>query len=445
MIKLFTFGCKTNLAEVSAVADDISKIGFSCKTHNGNEIFSRKNILENTRFAIINTCTVTENADDKTRKAVRTLRKYLGNLPNADGKIEIILVGCMVRADPEKAMSVGADRVFASLSEAFDYIIRGSPPTADHNNILFVKSHTRDFLKIEDGCNNYCAYCLIPKARGGLLPTSMRVDEAEYRVRELYAQSQFKQELVLTGINLSLYEYGLSAVVRAAVSVGYTRIRLGSLEPNGKITESELESLSQIPELCPHFHISLQSGSARILSAMRRRYTPQEYMRFITLVRRHFPNANITTDIIAGFDGETDEDFADTLEFAEECGFSKIHAFAYSERAGTIAEQTRKLAIADVRNTETVNRKTVQVNKNTESVNCNPVPENTKKQRADALRALSVRLQKKYTARFLGQRLQVLCEKDGTGYSREYIRVRLPDGCRRGEVYEVTLTEDNLL
>ena len=193
--------------------------------------------------------------------------------------------------------------------------------------------NTRAFVKIQDGCDRFCSYCIIPYARGR--SRSKPLEELREEAAGIAAGG--RQEIVLSGINLAFYgtEYGLSLADAAEVCAGtegISRVRLGSLEPE-KMTDELLERLAALPELCPQFHLSLQSGCTRTLHAMNRRYTSEEYFELTQHIRRYFPDCSFTTDVMVGFPQETDEDFAQSVEFVERVGFAKVHVFRYSRRS----------------------------------------------------------------------------------------------------------------
>lgn len=261
-------------------------------------------------------------------------------------------------------------------------------------------SQTRAFMKIQDGCNCFCSYCIIPYARGrcrskpigSVISEARRLAEAGHR------------ELVLVGINLAFYgaEFGLrlvDAVEECCKIDGIERVRLGSLEPE-MISDEDLERLSRQPKFCPHFHLSLQSGSGTVLKRMNRRYTPDEYMTVVNKIRAVFPYSAFTTDIMVGFPEETEEEFAESVVFAEKAGFSKIHVFQYSTRNGTPAA------------------KMVQI------------PKKIKAERADRMKALGERLTAEYLNSLLGKSVPVLFERENSaefhqGHAPDYTLIKI--------------------
>lgn len=331
----YTLGCKVNHVDSGTMGAALEKAGW--------EIVSPSAPAD---AYIINSCTVTAESDRKTRQAVRRFRR---GRPGA----VIVLAGCFAQAFPDKAAALGADivtgnkdaQLLPGLLERF--LASGCPATAlsphsrgetfEETGHCYEGGRTRAIVKIEDGCDRYCAYCILPYARGPVRSRSLQSLREELALLE----AAVFPEVVLTGINLaafgsdtgsSLYE----ATEMACSFEGFARVRLGSLEPD-LLTEELLGKLSKLPKLCPHFHISLQSGCGRTLKAMNRRYTPDEFEAVVTLIRCAFPGAAITTDVIAGFPGESDEDFAETLAFIKKTAFEKVHVFPFSARPGTAA------------------------------------------------------------------------------------------------------------
>ncbi len=332
----YTLGCKVNQYESQAMAQSLEKQGFIITDHS-----------EKADVYVINSCTVTAESDRKTRQAVRRFKKQ-----HPDSIV--ILTGCMPQAFPEVSCELGeADIVIGNKSNHLlhDYImqyINGSGrifAVEQHKSgeafkgctISSFRERTRSSVKIEDGCNRFCSYCIIPYARGRV--RSKPLDELKEEIASL-AKNGFS-EIVLVGINLSAYgtDIGSSIVeaVRLAASFdGIKRVRLGSLEPD-HITDEVIAGLSEIPEFCPQFHISLQSGCDSTLKRMNRHYNSAEYYELCEKLRSSFDGTTITTDVMVGFPGETEEDFISSLEFVKKVGFEKVHVFPYSIRPGTPA------------------------------------------------------------------------------------------------------------
>ena len=295
---------------------------------------------------IINSCTVTATGDKKVRQTVRRVRRE-----NPDAVI--ILTGCMPQAFPEECQAIEeADIIIGNSNRGglVDYIEKFM---RSHQRIIDIKPHgklygsessingmnerTRAFIKIEDGCNRFCTYCIIPYARGRVRSRSVEdILEESQRIGQKY------REVVLVGINLSAYGSDIGSdlleAVRAAASAdGIERVRLGSLEPD--LTPDELiEGLADIPEFCPQFHLAIQSGCDATLKRMNRHYDTAQFRHVCDKIRSTFDNPSVTTDIMVGFAGETDEEFAQSVAFAKEIGFARAHVFAYSRRKGTRAD-----------------------------------------------------------------------------------------------------------
>ncbi|MBP1564540.1 MAG: tRNA (N(6)-L-threonylcarbamoyladenosine(37)-C(2))-methylthiotransferase MtaB [Oscillospiraceae bacterium] len=331
-----TFGCKVNCYETECIKEEFLKKGFMVsKTHEEADVI------------VINSCTVTSSGDKKLRQTIRKMRH---ESPHSI----IVLTGCYPQAFREKAASLTeADiitgtkdrRQITTLVDEFikdrmkkisvkEYTV--NDPIEDITCSSF-ESKTRAFVKIQDGCNQFCSYCIIPYSRGRIRSKSLETLTGEVKK---FAESGH-QEIVLVGINLAFYgaEYGISltdAVEACSEIDGVTRIRLGSLEPE-KILDRDLERLSENKKFCPQFHLSLQSGCDKTLRNMNRKYTGAEYEQLVEKIREKFDSPSITTDIMVGFPGETDEDFEESLNFVKKIGFSKIHVFPYSVREGTKA------------------------------------------------------------------------------------------------------------
>ncbi len=300
-------------------------------------------------IVIINSCTVTHTSDSKNRKVINRTRR---ENPNAI----IVLTGCMPQAfSHDTELFRDCDIVLGNVSRKDivpaiqKYISNGLQVVdiPDHQNgekfeSMCVNSfleRTRAFVKIEDGCNRFCSYCIIPYARGRVRSKSL--DDIRIEVAELAKKGY--NEIVLVGINLSFYGTDIGVTLADAVECvcgldGVERVRLSSLEPE-LMTCDVLSRLSQLPQFCPHFHLSLQSGCTATLKRMNRHYTADEYANIVSNIRRMFKNPSITTDIMVGFAGETDEEFNDSLAFADNIGFAKVHVFSYSRRKGTVADR----------------------------------------------------------------------------------------------------------
>jgi threonylcarbamoyladenosine tRNA methylthiotransferase MtaB len=288
-------------------------------------------------------------------------------------------------------------------------------------------THTRAFLKVQDGCRQYCSYCIIPYVRGPLVSKSP--EEALNEVR-IMAEKGYR-EVVLTGIHLSSYgrkgtlpdpedESSLGQLINAMNEIpGIERIRLGSLEP-GLITPQYVQEVAQADKLCPHYHLSMQSGCAKTLRSMNRHYTPEEYLAAVELLRQKWPDVAITTDMIVGFPGETEEDFEESLAFLGKVGFSQVHVFKYSKRAGTVAA-----------------RRPAQVG------------EQVKNERSERAIAYALELSEQFARQFVGTKRQVLLERPCAGgwegYTDHYIRTVVKaseqDALQENQIVQVQLQE----
>ena len=334
-IAFYTLGCKANQFETQALERLFAERGHEIVPFDG--------------FAdvyVVNTCTVTALSDKKSRNAARRCKKH-------NPAARLVLCGCYAQVKPQEARALcGADavigtpdksRVVSIVEELAPDGVRDlwheAPPLFDVLPAGGLSGRTRALLKVQDGCRNFCTYCLIPFARGP--ERSMPFDTAVSEARRLAEEGY--REIVLTGIEISAYgrdlpgRPGLISLVEALCQAAPgCRIRLGSLEPR-TVTEDFARRCALLPNLCPHFHLSLQSGCDRTLRAMNRHYTAGEYKAACGLLRRYLPGCGLTTDLIVGFPGETREDFEESLRFVTECGLGKVHVFPYSRRQGTRA------------------------------------------------------------------------------------------------------------
>ncbi len=335
-VQFYTLGCKVNQYESEAMGELFEKRGYTVVGED-----------EPADIVIINSCTVTAESNRKTRQTVRKARRK-------NSQAVIVLTGCMAQAFPDEAAKiVEADIVVGNknedkipdLCERFIAERKAMHIFEEHETgekitdftVTGFSEHTRSYIKIEDGCNRFCSYCIIPYARGRVRSKSVGAIAAE---AEGLSRSGYK-EIVLVGINLSAYGQdtgaGLcDAVLAAAAPEGIERVRLGSLECD-QISDDALLKLSECKEFCPQFHLSLQSGCDRTLREMNRKYDTAFYRDLVERIRRIFPDASITTDIMVGFPGESDEDFKESCDFVRETGFARSHVFIYSEREGTPA------------------------------------------------------------------------------------------------------------
>ena len=424
---LHNLGCKVNAYETEAMQEMLEQAGYEIVPfREGADIY------------IINTCTVTNIADRKSRQMLHRARKM-----NPDAIV--VAAGCYVQAQAEKQevdpcidIVLGNNRkkdLLAVLEEYQQKKAEGEcleevediSRTKDYEPLSLTKpgDHTRAYIKVQDGCNQFCTYCIIPYARG-----RVRSREVEDVIREVRALAENGyREVVLTGIHLSSYgidfdgERHLLELIRAVHEVeGIRRIRLGSLEP-GIITEEFAEALAALPKMCPHFHLSLQSGCDATLKRMNRRYTSGEYYEKCRILRKYFDRPALTTDVIVGFPGETEEEFRQSMEFVDKVDFYETHIFKYSRREGT------KAAVME-----------------------NQVSEQVKAQRSALMISLGEKKRRAYEESFVGSEVEVLVEEpdviDGrkvqTGHTKEYIKVALESGeDLRNQIVKVRIDNDS--
>ncbi len=336
---ILTLGCKVNQYESQAMREDM--------LNNGFVLSDDKNVAD---ITIINSCTVTSVSDAKNRKLINKIRRY-----NPEGII--ILTGCMPQAFPDefdnfkncdivlgnakRAELVPSIKKYLINQKKYVHISEHKDKNEEYENITVssLGEHTRAFIKIEDGCNRFCSYCIIPYARGRVRSKSLETLKSEL---ERVALNGYK-EVVLVGINLSAYglneDFDLADAVECACNTdGIERVRLGSIEPE-QMDEKLISRLAAQPKFCPQFHLSLQSGCDTTLKAMNRHYNTAEYAEIVDNLRNAFSNSAMTTDVMVGFAGESDSDFKSSMEFVKSIGFAKVHVFPYSRRKGTVADK----------------------------------------------------------------------------------------------------------
>lgn len=338
-VSIITLGCKVNQYESNAIGRELEDAGFLV-SHG----------LESADIYVINTCAVTNEAEKKSRGIVAKIKKLTENAP-------IYICGCSSQNDPNKFTvypNVKAVYGTSSKQNIAKHIIENNlNEIVVYNDIsknyqdqnLSKGDRTRVVIKIQEGCNNFCSYCLIPYLRGRERSRSM-----ESIIKELDIQTKHCKEVIFTGINLSNYgkefNNGTSlASVAELMSMRYpfVRFRFSSLEQD-VITDDFLKVLKNAKNFAPHFHLSLQSGCDNTLKFMNRKYKSSEYYHKIELIRKYFDNPAITTDVIVGFPTETDQDFIDTYNFVKNCAFAKMHIFPYSKRSGTVAAKMKNIA-----------------------------------------------------------------------------------------------------
>lgn len=333
-ISYITLGCKVNQYETQAIEKLL--------TERGHKTAGRD---EPTDAVVINTCAVTGESARKSRQTIRHAKKK-----NPDALL--IITGCFSQSEQAEAAELGADFIGGAgeRMQIVHFLEREQPASLTPEDPFARRTfeelpagetdgRTRALLKIQDGCTNFCSYCIIPYLRGP--SRSLPLRQAVLRAGELAARGF--AEIVLTGIEISSYsDLDGSGLIELTEEIcrasGSARVRLGSLEPS-LIDEGIVKRLSELPNLCPHFHLSLQSGSDTVLRRMRRKYTTEQFAEAVSLLREYFPNPAITTDLIVGFPGESEEEFAESLRFLRRIRFSAVHIFPYSVRKGTRAAQ----------------------------------------------------------------------------------------------------------
>ena len=399
---LHNLGCKVNAYETEAMQQMLEAAGY--------EIVP---FAESADVYVINTCSVTNMADRKSRQMLHRAKKQ-------NPESVVVAAGCYVQTKEQEALVDEAIDIIIGNNKKHELISRLDEFFRDHGKIdamldindrnqefeeLYLaqpSEHTRAFIKVQDGCNQFCSYCIIPYARGRV--RSRKIESVLEEVQRLASNGY--QEVVLTGIHLSSYgvETGdslLHLIQEIHKIDGINRIRLGSLEPK-VVTEEFASELAKLEKICPHFHLSLQSGCDATLQRMNRKYTAEEYAHGCALLRKNFEHPAITTDVIVGFPGETEEEFETTRAFLESIHFYEMHIFKYSKRQGTRA-----------------------------AVMKDQVPENIKTQRSNDLLALEAKMSEEFRRYYLGKEEEVLFEEetiiDGVpyyvGYTKEYVKV----------------------
>ena len=404
-VALHNLGCKVNAYETEAMQEMLE--------HAGYEIVP---FQEGADIYVINTCTVTNIADRKSRQMLHRARKM-----NPDAVV--VAAGCYVQAQAEKQVIDPCIDIVLGNNKKQDLLtalqayeeahgdlreVIDINHTKEYENLHLTKQgeHTRAYIKVQDGCNQFCSYCIIPYARGRV--RSRAKEDVVAEVTDL-AKNGY-QEVVLTGIHLSSYgidfenEDNLLSLIRAVHEIeGIKRIRLGSLEPR-IITEEFVQAIAALPKMCPHFHLSLQSGCNETLKRMNRRYTSEEFYEKCEILRKYFEKPALTTDVIVGFPQETEEEFETTYEFLKKICFYETHIFKYSKREGTKA-----------------------------AVMQGQIPEQIKANRSARLIELGEKNRRAYEESFLGKTVEVLVEEKSdvngkemwTGHTKEYMKIAL--------------------
>lgn len=408
-----TLGCKVNQYDTQAMLEQFEQKGYrAAEPGAAADVY------------VVNTCTVTGTGDKKSLQIIRRCRRR-------NPQAQLVVTGCLAQRLGEKLRDTGARLILGNQYRA-RVVELLEKAVAENTQIVAVEAvegvpyemlsihshegHTRAVMKIQEGCDNRCTYCIIPSVRGSIRSRPLQAIREE---AQALAQAGF-QELVLTGIHLTSYgrdladHPSLAQAVKAACVEGVTRIRLGSLEPR-VAGEAFVQELCQLPQLCPQFHLALQSGSDSVLRRMKRGYNTTQFMAAVERIRAAWPMAAFTTDVIVGFPGETEEEFEQTLRFCQSVGFARLHVFPFSPRETTPAAQMP-----------------------------DQIAESVKADRVRRLIALGDRLAADYRRGFLGQTVPVLVEEpdhDGgmAGYTPEYIHVRVPGG-KSGSIVSVRLT-----
>ncbi|HOK62604.1 MAG TPA: tRNA (N(6)-L-threonylcarbamoyladenosine(37)-C(2))-methylthiotransferase MtaB [Soehngenia sp.] len=417
-VTFHTLGCKVNQYETEAMIELFKNKGY--------KIVNEEDFAD---IYVINTCTVTNMSDRKSRQFIRKAKKI-------NPECLVAVVGCYSQVSPEEVENIeGVDVIIGTnnrnmivelceeskiTGEKINKVIKSNQlKSFEEIKINTIESKTRAYLKVQDGCNQYCSYCIIPYARGPV--KSREYNEVEKEVKKL-AENGFK-EIILTGIHIASYGKDLGdidlkkLIYNLSFIDGIKRIRLSSVEPN--IIDEEFMKISyNTNKVCDHFHLSLQSGSDTVLSRMNRKYSTKEYYDKVELIRKYFPNAGITTDVIVGFPGETDEEFKQTLDFVKKVGFSKIHVFKFSPRKGTKAYSME-----------------------------GQIPSNVKEERSKILIELSDNMMSDFHKKLIGKKADVLFESKYKedfyeGYTTNYVRViKKSETDLVGQIERVTLKE----
>ena len=419
-VALHNLGCKVNAYETEAMQEILEQ--------NGYEIVPFE---EKADAYIVNTCSVTNMADKKSRQMLHRAKKM-------NPEAVVIAAGCYVQSAGEELLKDTSVDILIGNNEKVNLPSILENWEKEHNplhvhdltrehtyeelTLSHTAGHTRAFMKIQDGCNQFCTYCIIPYTRGRV--RSRRLSDIVAEAGRL-AENGY-QEVVLTGIHLDSYgtdleehENLLTVIQEIAKIDGIKRIRLGSLEPR-IMTEEFVTGLAAEEKLCPHFHLSLQSGCDATLKRMNRRYSAEEFRQCCERLRRHFDDPALTTDVIVGFPGETEEEFTATVEFLKDICFYETHVFKYSRRKGTKADRMP-----------------------------DQIPEQIKNERSDVLLALTEKNSGEYRKKLLGRTVKVLLEEESTiggttyltGHTREYVKVAVaPETAAAGEIIDVKVT-----
>ncbi len=435
-VAFHTLGCKVNSYETQAILEQFKDLSFE--------------VVDFNSFAdvyVVNTCSVTKEASRKSRQILHRSKKI-------NPKALTVALGCYAQEDKEGLMKdlkvdvvIGNNEKSKTLEIVMDLIHKNQDKNLkfkatlvedltncreyEEQKITNQGEHVRAYVKIQDGCNRFCSYCIIPYLRGR--SRSRKKEDILAEVKNL-AENGYK-EIVLTGIDLSMYGLDLEEKKNADIAIvelceeidkidGIERIRFGSLEVS-LITEEFVQRISKLESICPHFHLSLQSGADSVLKRMNRKYSTQEYKKRVDLLRKYFDNPAITTDIIVGFPEESEEEFNESVNFAKEIGFAGIHVFPYSRRKGTKADKMK-----------------------------GQLSKSQKAKRVATLLEVEKELEKEYIKSFTGKTLSVLVEEEilteegkiQIGFTPNYIKVQLKsEESLINQIVPITLEDKNLL
>ena len=422
-VAFYTLGCKVNQYETNAMEQQFIQNNYK--------------IVENTEKAdiyVINTCTVTNMADRKSRQMLRRVKEI-------NQSAVIVVCGCYAQVAKTELEQIPEVDIILGINEKNKIVQIVEEYLANQNNIIEVAdvSKQKEFLdfgdvtyteknraviKVQDGCNMFCSYCLIPYARGRI--RSRKIENVVSEIEKIAKQGI--KEVVITGIHVASYGKDFENENIRLINLleeinkieGIERIRLSSLEPT-IVDEEFAQRLSKLEKICDHFHLSLQSGCDATLKRMNRKYTTARYKEATEILRRYYPNANFTTDVIVGFPGETDEEFNQTYKFLKEIGFYKMHIFKYSPRKGTVAEKLP-----------------------------NQVDGNIKEERSRKLIELSNNMQNEKNSQYIGRTVKVLFEEYENGYYKghttNYMVVKVPEKEQDGfidNIKDIEITEND--
>ena len=414
----FALGCKVNQVESEAIAEAFAQSGYRVVS-----------IDERADVYVINTCTVTNFGDKKSRQLIRRCKRQ-------NPQALVVVAGCYAQTSPEEIKSIDGVNIVLGTKGRNEIVAEVEKYTSEMGIVNHVgeimtekvfepisihklMGRTRAYLKIQDGCSQFCSYCIIPYARG---PVRSRPEEDVINEVKILAENGFK-EVVLTGIHIAsygkeLHNTNLLQVIGKIHPIqGIERIRFSSIEPN-VVSEEFMAGLSRLNKVCHHFHLSLQSGCDRTLKAMNRSYTTDKYFQSVATIRKYWPDAAITTDIIVGFPGETHEDFNESFEFARKIGFAKIHVFPYSPKKGTPAEKME-----------------------------NQIGSGVKAERSRILMELSDEMAGNFVKQFINNEMEVLFENSHDeggfdGHTSNYINVTVKSEENiKNKILQVKLTE----